>query len=228
MVAGIYAIINIDSGDFYIGSSKNLRSRWFNHKNRLRASKSCCKHLQNSWNKYGESAFEFLVLEECSIEVLLNKEQWYLDHCKPTLNILTIAGNTSGMKHSEITKIKIGVKAKIQVRHNLTNEHKSNLSKSIKTKYDAGWKNPNTGKSTSEETKSKLSKANIGKSATTGFAGKKKSPESIVRSLRNREVVRTKASEIVELVRSGISISAVARRFGLINTTVSKLVKASI
>jgi len=47
------------------------------HKRMLRNQKHHCTHLQSAWLKYGESAFEFSMLEECDPSVLIEKEQSY-------------------------------------------------------------------------------------------------------------------------------------------------------
>ena len=80
---GIYKIINLINGKFYIGSSNNLIKRWRDHLYRLRNNKHMNKHLQNAYNKYGESSFAFVILESnnsWSGEELREKEQEYLDY----------------------------------------------------------------------------------------------------------------------------------------------------
>lgn len=80
---GIYKIINLINGKFYIGSSNNLIKRWRDHLYRLRNNKHMNKHLQNAYNKYGESSFAFVILESdnsWSGEELRKKEQEYLDY----------------------------------------------------------------------------------------------------------------------------------------------------
>lgn len=62
-ISGIYAIVNTINNKQYIGSAINIKSRWVDHKKRLRKGNHHCKHLQFAWNKYGESAFSFIVLE---------------------------------------------------------------------------------------------------------------------------------------------------------------------
>ena len=41
-----------------------------------------CIYLQNAWNKYGKEAFEFIILEYCSEELLLLREDYYLKDYK--------------------------------------------------------------------------------------------------------------------------------------------------
>lgn len=78
-MTGIYKITNKVSGLVYIGSSGNMKRRWGTHKSGLRNQTHRNKHLQNSWNKYGEEAFVFDVLEECKKEDKMAIEQEYLD-----------------------------------------------------------------------------------------------------------------------------------------------------
>lgn len=63
--SGVYAIIHTGTGRAYIGSSKNILVRCQNHRSSLRSRKHHNPHLQNAWNKYGESAFQFTALELC-------------------------------------------------------------------------------------------------------------------------------------------------------------------
>ena len=63
-VTGIYEIINTTTGRRYIGSSINLRCRWYSHSHMLRKGKHGNPILQSSWNKHGESAFVFRHIEE--------------------------------------------------------------------------------------------------------------------------------------------------------------------
>ena len=59
---GIYAIVHVPSNVGYIGSANNLQRRFKEHKTSLRKGSHHSQHLQNAWNKYGESSFEFRCL----------------------------------------------------------------------------------------------------------------------------------------------------------------------
>jgi group I intron endonuclease len=63
-ICGVYCIKNIINNNLYIGSSKNLKLRYFNHKTKLKNNKHENKHLQNAWNLYGEQNFKFYIIEE--------------------------------------------------------------------------------------------------------------------------------------------------------------------
>lgn len=52
--------------------------------------------------KYGFSSFSLEILEYCDEkEILLEREQYYLDNLKPQYNIVETAGSTLGYKHTE-------------------------------------------------------------------------------------------------------------------------------
>jgi len=76
--AAVYKITNIKTGTTYIGQSTAYRNRWANHKWNLRHNRHGNKQLQEDWDKYGEEAFIYEVIEKlpCDIsrDVLLKKE----------------------------------------------------------------------------------------------------------------------------------------------------------
>lgn len=77
---GVYAIICAANGKRYIGSaSRSFATRWSVHQSRLRLGKHHSRHLQASWNKYGEDAFVFAILETCSPADCLAREQHWID-----------------------------------------------------------------------------------------------------------------------------------------------------
>ena len=61
--AGVYALECSKTGKSYIGCSKNMLGRLRAHVGALRLGKHNNGKLQNSWNKYGERAFTFCVLQ---------------------------------------------------------------------------------------------------------------------------------------------------------------------
>lgn len=78
ILCGIYKIQNNFNQRLYIGSSKNIQHRWHQHLADLRRNKHHCKALQKDWNRYGETAFSFLILEETNPEMLLLLGKEYL------------------------------------------------------------------------------------------------------------------------------------------------------
>ena len=85
-ICGIYKITNTITGDFYIGSSKDVKQRWAAHK-----WPSSLKRFPNSqmyldMKKYGIDKFEFQVIEEVEPEELKVAEQQFIEKLKPTYN----------------------------------------------------------------------------------------------------------------------------------------------
>jgi group I intron endonuclease len=58
--------------------------------------------------KYGYSSFKLEILENSEPNILIEREQYYLDLLNPEYNILKKAGSSFGFKHAEETKQKIG------------------------------------------------------------------------------------------------------------------------
>ena len=73
-ITGIYSIKNIKNDKIYIGKSIDIYKRWNQHKLQLRKNEHHSKSLQADWNKYGEDAFEFSIIEECETEKLNKME----------------------------------------------------------------------------------------------------------------------------------------------------------
>lgn len=106
MQSGIYKILNWVNGKAYVGSATYLRKRLSDHKCSLQKDKHDNPYLQRAWNKYGEINFQFLILEYCSVDKLIEREQFYFDTLKPEYNIAKIAGNTSGVRWTEEQRVK--------------------------------------------------------------------------------------------------------------------------
>lgn len=62
MGPGLYVIHCLFNNKYYIGQSTNAAYRLGRHYENLRANKSDSKELQEDWNKYGASNFQFIVL----------------------------------------------------------------------------------------------------------------------------------------------------------------------
>jgi group I intron endonuclease len=60
---GIYCIRNTVNGRIYVGSSIDIRMRWYSHKSNLRLGRHHARMLQRSWGKHGAEAFVFEILE---------------------------------------------------------------------------------------------------------------------------------------------------------------------
>jgi len=81
--AGIYKILNLKDGKFYIGSSLDLERRQKEHFDDLRKNIHHNVYLQNAYNKHGRGNFKFITLETIDTsnrKEIRNLEQSYLDN----------------------------------------------------------------------------------------------------------------------------------------------------
>lgn len=77
--SAIYGILNLVNGKIYIGSAVEVSNRLRTHKSRLNLNKHPSKHLQAAYNEYGDFAFEFIVLEYCDKDQLLEREAYWFE-----------------------------------------------------------------------------------------------------------------------------------------------------
>ena len=140
-MTGIYCIENKINGMRYVGRAKHIEKRWRTHKSQLRKGNHVNRYLQRAWNKYGEAAFDFYVLEECLPDDLREAEIEWIARLGTFENgyNLTIGGEG-------------------QLGKRLTEEQKKHLSA-----INTGKRNPNYGIKRSEETRKRMSNAMKGK-----------------------------------------------------------------
>lgn len=99
-------IKNKINGKCYIGQAIDINARWISHRYALRHKKGS-RHLQHAWDKYGENAFEFIIIEECGVEELDDREiYWisYYDSKNSGYNLTDGGGGMRGYKMSEESK----------------------------------------------------------------------------------------------------------------------------
>jgi GIY-YIG catalytic domain len=97
MNSGVYSIENTQTGEMYVGSSKNIRSRWCVHKQLLREGRHWCVGLQQA---FINNTLAFRKLIVCAAEHKLLYEQQAIDALVPVYNSAPIAGSLKGVKHS--------------------------------------------------------------------------------------------------------------------------------
>lgn len=137
MTCGIYEIVHIASGKRYIGHSKQIEFRWWQHRGNLDQGLHVNVHLQRAWLRYGCDAFLFRVVETCSESMLLEREQAYINLYWETPGALF---NIAREAH----------------RPSMKGKSQSNFQKRRISEV-------HRGKVLSEETKQKLREANLGK-----------------------------------------------------------------
>jgi group I intron endonuclease len=118
---GIYQITNLISGKIYVGSASRYLDpkpsgngfyyRWGGHLRDLNKNEHANKHLQYSWNKYGEDAFDFKILEFVDPDLCEAVEQTYLDALEEG-NHYNIYKQARGAKGHKKTKEERDLQAK--------------------------------------------------------------------------------------------------------------------
>jgi group I intron endonuclease len=150
---GIYKITNEINRKIYIGQSVDYEKRKVSHKTKFlqyckspENHKSGCIFLYNSFKKYGFENFTFELIEECLIDELNNREQYWMNFYSSYereygYNLCKIAGSSKGTIRNESTRLKNSESAKKRI----------------------GDKNPFYGKTHSDYSKNEMSKKRSGK-----------------------------------------------------------------
>jgi len=111
-ISGIYAIKNLVNGKTYVGQTVDLNRRLYDHKRCLKKDMHHNIYLQREYNKYGFEKFEFTTLEQCDVELLDEKEIYWINKLKCTNNLqgynMEGGGNKGKFVTEETRKKKIG------------------------------------------------------------------------------------------------------------------------
>lgn len=109
-ISCIYKITNKVNGKVYIGQTYNVDYRWLHHKSDLNHNRHHNVHLQSAWNKYGSDNFDFVILEQCPVEQLDVREQFWIkqyDSYNHGYNLDYGGSGIRGYKHTEEELIKM-------------------------------------------------------------------------------------------------------------------------
>lgn len=211
---GLYIIICNANCKVYVGQQQQksgFKARWAQHKYSLRNNSHGNKWLQNIYNKYGVSSLQFLPIENCSINLLDEREQFYIDLFKNySVNlktpIKTVVNKFWDTEEGKKLKIIFSNERKGKKLGPMTDEQINNL-KIAKKKYFKNHSSNMKGKTHSEETKKLLSKFH---------------------SERKREgwkITKDKHKDIKNLRQEGLSITKIAELFKVERHTISLILK---
>jgi len=171
---GIYLLTNFLSGESYLGSTTDFTRRWLRHRRDLRRLRHANQHLQAAWNKYGENAFLFVIVETVSSRnCLVETEQHWLDKLKPAYNIVkVVASPFLGRRHTCETKAILSA-SKSGPNHPMWGKHLPATTRKKLSLARTGERNHNFGKQLSSGQRKKLSTIKL--SANNPWRGKRHS-----------------------------------------------------
>jgi group I intron endonuclease len=223
MKSGIYAIVNTVNGKRYVGSALNFRKRWGLHRHNLRAGKHHSPHLQKAWNKYGESAFVFSILEFVHPEFLLEIEQKYINVNRGGYNIAKIAGTSMlGKRHRPETIKKMRAARALQKilppsQETIEKRRAANTGKKRSSEYCAKRREAMKGKSPSEKCIAAARLKNLGRKLSDETRSRM-SASRIGRVIPREQIERFRAKRIGHSVsletRAKISRTLKAKKRG--------------
>ena len=122
-ISGIYKITNTVTGDFYIGSSKDIKKRWAAHKCPSRWKQYKNNPMYLDMQEYGKDKFVFEILEVVEPEELKDAEQKFIETLKPIYNNI----NANGLN--------VERRKEYQKEYQKTDEYKKHQKKAC-NKYD--------------------------------------------------------------------------------------------
>ena len=136
-ISAVYKITNTITGDFYIGSSKNVKKRWADHK----VPSTWKQHLNNpmylDFQKYGLDKFKFQVIEEVEEASLKEVEQKLIETLNPTYN----NNNAKGLDVERYKEWQEEYRKTDKCKEYQKEYRKSDKGKESKRKYNNKYKN---------------------------------------------------------------------------------------
>jgi group I intron endonuclease len=157
--SGIYRWTNNINNKSYVGSSINLAGKLgicYSKKAMLNKLSTRTSIIYNATLKHDYVNFSLYILEYCDINVLIEKEQYYLDILKPEYNIIKIANSRLGSKQLEATKIKISISNKGKHQHFLGKRHTYESRQMMSLSFKSITRNNNIPRIIKLETRLKL------------------------------------------------------------------------
>lgn len=124
---GIYKITNKINGHSYIGQSINIKNRWAAHKSYYKTNaptknnKYYNCNLYTAMRKYGIENFNFEILEECSKDLLDEREKYWINYYDTYENGYNMTKGGDGSPHETNGRAILTIENVIEIRNMYNN-----------------------------------------------------------------------------------------------------------
>lgn len=218
----------------YIGGTKNLKDRKYNHILNLKKNKHHCFEFQNDFNIYGLESLIFEVIEECNCEIVFERETYYIElYGKENLYNILQSGGTFGDAltwHPKRSEIVEKIKKAVLIRNkNRTPEEKEKISENLRGNKNPNWKGGIVEIKTTCKCGNKkvtnakeCSKCRDRTGVNNPFYGKKHSDETIKRMNANRKKIQPKNSK--KVVVNGVVYNSITDASKVLGCTISTVI----
>lgn len=206
--SGIYLIRNKETNAVYVGQTRQkFIKRFLHHQWKLRKGTHDNKHLQRSWNKYGEDAFEFVIEK-----LLIGNKDFYDKE-----EMCAISKYRQLEKCYNLTDGGDGAKGTKPSEENI--KRLAELNRQL-----------NTGKKASDETRKRMSEAHkqFYRTHEISKEQKQKTANSRLKKLYSgnngtQKITPPIVEEIQKMLMQGYEQSDIATHFGLSQTNISAI-----
>ena len=225
-VSGVYAITCLPNGRKYVGSSADIRERFFRHRYKLRSGKHHITAMQADWNEHGEDAFTFQVLRlVAEREDRFDAEQEAMDAARTVGLLYNPAPSSRTARGYRLTPGQRAAISAAQRGHLTSGETRRKIGAANRQRWAERGVTPEfrermaaigragRGKPKSAEWRQKNSEAQ---------KGHPKSPESVAKMRAARALLtEDQAREIKRRLAAGERGNALAAEYGVSVSTVS-------
>lgn len=214
----------------YVGQAQRFKSRRNIHLRNLREGTHHNSQLQKCFDTYGESSISFYVLEECTSEVLTEREQYHVDRLRSTGVLCNAPG-------SVVTPERGKVWTPERKKHHREVTLGRKRSDEARARMRAGSTDKNKGRPRTEETKKKISASKQGKKMgpmaqeqkdkiSASNQGKTWSEETRRKIRRSRTILsQEQIDEVRVLAKGGTTHLELAVKFGVSLSVIANITR---
>ncbi len=136
LMSGIYVILNCINGKKYVGQTNDIDRRRREHIRSLQSGSHYNSYLQRSFAKYGIDNFLFVILERCSIDLLDDREMYWIALSKSNLMMNGYNMNSGGNRLTEADRLRFSIRVSSMDLNTIKNIKKTLSDDLGKSSYD--------------------------------------------------------------------------------------------